>query len=194
MLEVRASAPPFGATMIARIYRNRGGLDDLSKIWERWEEWFVEIDENHTSLVILVFFRSPKADRSWVTAAGAVLDAASLLDAVVDQPRTLESVLCIRAGYIALRNIADFFRIPYNPSATADDVLSITRQEFDEACRELEAAGVPLVKDREQAWRDYRGWRVNYDRVLLALCRLTAAPYAAWSSDRSLPDMNRMPG
>jgi len=44
----------------------------------------------------------------------------------------------------------------------------------------LAADGVPVKADREQAWR------VNYDRVLLALARMTMAPYAMWSSDRSI--------
>lgn len=34
------------------------------------------------------------------------------------------------------------------------------------------------------AWRDFAGWRVNYDTVLVALAGLTMAPYAPWSSDR----------
>ena len=47
-------------------------------------------------------------------------------------------------------------------------------------------SGVPLIADRDQAWRDFAGWRVNYDTVLLALAAMTMAPYAPWSSDRSL--------
>jgi hypothetical protein len=50
---------------------------------------------------------------------------------------------------------------------------------------QLAAQGVPLKPDREQAWHDFRGWRVNYDLALLGLARLTMAPYAPWSSDRS---------
>ena len=41
-----------------------------------WEMWFVELEETHTSLAMLTFFRSPNPVRSWLTAAGAVLDAA----------------------------------------------------------------------------------------------------------------------
>ena len=44
---------------------------------------------------------------------------------------------------------------------------------------------MPLKADRDQAWRDFSGWRVNYDAVLLALANLTGAPPAPWSSDRS---------
>ena len=49
----------------------------------------------------------------------------------------------------------------------------------------MAGAGVPLKADRDQAWRDFAGWRVNYDIVLLSLARLTQAPAAPWSSDRS---------
>ena len=48
------------------------------------------------------------------------------------------------------------------------------------------AAGVPLKSDLDQAWIDFNGWRVNYDSVLVGLAGLTMAPYAMWSSDRSL--------
>jgi hypothetical protein len=53
------------------------------------------------------------------------------------------------------------------------------------ACDHLARLGVPLLPDREQAWRDFAGWRVNYDTVLIRLARLTRALPAPWSSDRS---------
>ncbi len=195
MLEVRAGSPPSGLTLLQRVYRNNGNTEALNAVWERWEEWFAQIEESHTSLVALVFFRSPMPDRHWVSAAGAVLDAATLLDAVIDEPRTASSVICIRAGYVSLRRIADFFgNIPYDANPSPSDPISITRDEFDEAYDELRASGIPVIADREQAWRNFKGWRVNYDRVLLGLARITSAPYAPWSSDRTLPDMKHIPG
>ena len=184
MLDVRAGSPPSAVEMIARYYRIRG-LDQLREIWITWEAWFADVEETHTSLAALPFFRSPQPDRSWVTAAGAVLDAAALVDSVLDIPRDAQSNLCIRAGYLALRRIADFFRIQYNSNPTAVDPISISREEFDAACDQLADAGVPMKADRDQAWRNFAGWRVNYDTVLLALAALTMAPYAPWSSDRS---------
>ncbi|HEX9388561.1 MAG TPA: hypothetical protein VF918_19710, partial [Anaerolineales bacterium] len=50
---------------------------------------------------------------------------------------------------------------------------------------QLAAAGLPIKADREQAWRDFSGWRVNYDRALILLCGLVMAPQASWSSDRA---------
>ena len=185
LLDVRAGSPPSAVEMLARYHRIHG-LDQLGKLWETWETWFADIEETHTSLAALAFFRSPQPDRSWVTAAGAVLDAASLADSTVDIPRDPHSNLCIRAGYLALRRIADFFLIAYNPNPTAADPISISREEYDAACQQLIDQGLKLKPDRDKAWRDFVGWRVNYDTPLLALAALTMAPYAPWSSDRSL--------
>jgi hypothetical protein len=190
-LDVRAGTPPTGAAMLVRISRIEGWgrLDD---IWRSWESWFVDVTETHTSQPALVFFRSPHWEHSWLTASGAVLDAASLYASTVDRPRNADGELCIRAGYIALRRIADFFAIPHPPDPHwPAEPISIDRREFDAACREMSEAGVPLKPDLEQAWRDFAGWRVNYDRVLLSLASLTMAPYAPWSSDRSI--VNRRP-
>jgi hypothetical protein len=171
--------------MILR-YNRLHGLDRLSNVWPDWELWFTELEESHTSLAALVFFRSPKPDRSWVTAAGAILDAAALTNAALDIPHDLRADLTIRAGFLALRSIADFFAVKYNPNPKPTDPISVTRAEFDAAYEQMAAAGVPLKPDREQAWRDFAGWRVNYDRVLVALAFITMAPYAPWSSDRTL--------
>lgn len=186
MLEVRAGSPPSAIEMISRFQRLHR-LEQLHEVWERWETWFAEVEESHTSLPALVFFRSPQSEHSWITAAGAVLDTAALVRSAVDTPTDVQADLCIRAGYLALRRIADFFQVPYNANPSfPEDPISIQRQEFDQAYEQLASAGVPMTTDREQAWKDFAGWRVNYDTVLLAICKLTMAPYAPWSSDRSL--------
>ena len=93
--------------------------------------------------------------------------------------------LCIRAGYIALRRIASFFgaEVDVNPQAT--DPIAVSRTEFDQAYEALTAGALPVRADREQAWRDFAGWRVNYDTPLLFLSELVTAPYAPWTADRS---------
>lgn len=191
LLEVRAGSPPSAVTMISRLWRI-GRFDHLAELWVQWEQWFVYVEETHTSLAALALFRSPQPNRSWVTASGAVLDAAALVNSVVDTPHDARADLCIRAGYLALRQIADFFEIEFDDIPPPGDPdaphrVSITRQEFDEACAALAAEGVPLKADRDQGWRDFAGWRITYDQALLGLAALTMAPYAPWSSDRSLP-------
>jgi hypothetical protein len=184
---VRSSDPPSGVTILARAEAMER-FDLLDDLWVPWQAWFSEVEETHTSLGVLSFFRSPRAHRSWITAAGAVLDAASLRLAVVDLPYAPQAGLCVRSGAFATQAIADYFGIAFDPDPRPTDPVSISRAEFDDACQRLEAAGIPLVADRDQAWRDFAGWRVNYDRPVVGIAGLVMAPYAPWSSDRSLSD------
>jgi hypothetical protein len=179
MLEVRAGSPASAVEMIKRYHRLHG-LTQMKTLWEAWEVWFTDVGESHTSLAALVFFRSPKPQHHWVSAAGAVLDAAALMNAVVAAPHDLQADLTLRAGYLALRSIADYFRVRHNPAPAPGDPISLTRADFDAACADLAAQGVPLRADRDQAWHAFAGWRVNYDTVLLALAEITMAPEAPW--------------
>jgi hypothetical protein len=183
LLEVRAGSPPSAIEMILRYHRIHG-LNRLNEVWSGWETWFADIEESHSSLSALVFYRSPSPEHSWVTASGAVLDAASLVLSAVDVPHDPQADLCIRAGYLALRKIADFFQIQYDPNPRPMDPISVSRAEFEEAVKQLQEGGVPIKADPEQAWHDFNGWRVNYDKALLGLARLTAAPASPWTGDR----------
>jgi hypothetical protein len=179
LLEVRAGTPASSVYMWELAHRI-GAVDRLDGIFERWERWFSELEETHTTLPALVFFRSPRPNQSWVSASAAVLDAAALRASTLDRPRDPQVETCVRAGYLALNAIADFFRIPHPADPRQGDPISIPREEFDGAYARLREAGVPIRPDRDQCWRDFAGWRVNYDAALLGLARLTVAPPTPW--------------
>ena len=192
MLEVRAGSPPSALEMLLRFHRNQG-LEKLADYWKVWEAWFADVEESHTTLPALIFFRSPRAENSWVTAAGAVLDAAAITLSAVDIPYDVSAALSIRAGFLAFRRIAAYFDIPSPQDPHYPDTpICVERAEFDEVLDKLAEAGVPLKENREQAWRDFAGWRVNYDRALILLCGLVMAPKAPWSSDRA-PEFHSTP-
>ncbi|HVA90436.1 MAG TPA: hypothetical protein VNL71_11410 [Chloroflexota bacterium] len=183
MLEVRAGSPPSAVELLMR-YARLKRFDKLNDLWETWETWFAEVEESHTSFSALTFFRSPKPEHSWVTAAGTVLDSASLLLSALDLPSDPQANLCIRAGYITLGRLAAYFRIPIPVKPDPKGPISVGRDEFDEALDQMALGGVPLKADRDAAWKAFVGWRVNYDTALLALAALTLAPEAPWSGDR----------
>ncbi len=185
MLEVRAGSPPSALEMLLR-YNRIHGLDQLADYWKTWEAWFADIEESHTTLPALIFFRSPRAENSWVTAAGAILDCASITLSALDIPYQPSAALNIRAGFLALRRIANYFDIP-NPQDPRypNTPICVEREEFEKVLDQLAEAGLPVKADRAQAWQDFAGWRVNYDRSLILLCGLVMAPQASWSSDRA---------
>ena len=186
MLEVRAGNPPNPYDMLSRFHRIHG-LDKLAELWKNWEIWFADVEESHTTLPALVFFRSPRSDNSWVTSAGAVLDSAAIALSSLDIPYEMSGALCIRAGFLCFHRITDYFDIshPHDPKYP-ETPISVTRAEYDELIRKLEEAGLPIKSDREQAWKDFPGWRVNYDRTLMVLCSMIMPPPdVPWSSDRA---------
>lgn len=185
-LEIRIGSPAEAPELLIR-FKQIGLFGRLGELWMSWEGWFAELEETHTSLAALAYFRSPQHDRSWITAAGAVLDAASIALSAIDVTQDPHAELCLRAGTIALQRIASFFNIAYVPDPPRDAPISVSRVEFDQALDRLAAAGIPLVADRDGAWREFSARRAPYDAVLLAIATLTMAPYAPWSSDRSLP-------
>jgi hypothetical protein len=184
MLEIRAGSPPAAVELLVRTHQ-LGGMEQIDLLWGEWQQWFVELEESHTSLGALSFFRSPQPQRSWVTAAGAVLDAVSLAGAVLRRGPSPSERLTLRAGSFALRRIAEFFGLPSNPHPDPSGPVSVRRHEFDEAYERLVREDVEVCTDPEQAWADFVASRAQYDEVLLALAALTMAPAAPWSSDRA---------
>ena len=81
-------------------------------------------------------------------------------------PPSATAGLCIRSGWLALRGLADYFRVPYPHTPDGTEAISITREEFELALDHLGRSGVPVLADHDAAWLDFVGWRVNYDAII----------------------------
>jgi hypothetical protein len=191
-LAMRTGLPPAGPDILRRLWRPAGPQTVLSETWQAWEDWFVDLSESHTSFPVLAFFRSPQTAKSWITAAGAMLDAAALALAAVDGEWGPEAEMCLHAGVVSLRHIADFHGISYRQDAATATIV-VKKREVTAACQELEASGVAVVSDLDAAYDRFREWRVAYEHVLLTLCAYLSAPPAPWSSDKVIAARHRPP-
>ena len=133
-LEVRAGDPPTALVFLLR-QNAIGWLDDLDPYWLAWEQWFAEIEESHTTFPMLTLFRSPDPNRSWITAAGTVLDAAAITQAALPDHRSGAGAVTIRAGFTALRNIADIYHVDYDPDLFCWLWLSSQQRQWPRGCR-----------------------------------------------------------
>jgi len=186
-LEVRAGRPPHPHTFLVRS-NSVGWLDDMDEVWTEWENWFLRIEETHSTHTPLSFFRSAHYGRSWLQTAGVVLDTAALIQSTIDAKPSPRAALCIRSGFVALGHLADTFEIDRPMDPAPGDAVSIRRETFDGLCDELAASGVPLKPDRDQAWADFAGWRVNYDASILGLMDYLRIEPGQWFGDqRCLP-------
>ena len=189
-LSVRAGIPatPWGILEIARSVASYERLDEL---WREWEQWFIEVGETHTTLTILNFYRSPTPDQTWIGAATAVLDAAALFNAAVDETPSPTAGLCIRSGWLNLRRLADYFHVPYPVAPDRTMPISIARADFDAVLERLTRSGIAIVPDREAAWWDFVGWRVNYDAIVEALLERFTCPRTDWHTASGQPLLRR---
>lgn len=192
-LETEAGSPPWAVALLVRLLHVEG-LPLLDSYWRDWTHWFNDIEETHSTTPMLVFFRSPAPERCWVNAAGTILDSAALVSSTLASQRRHQAraELCLRAGYLALRRIGDYFVMPDDPRPHPGTPVAIRREEFDEACQYLIEAGAALRDDREQAWRDFARWRSVYEPLLLRFASLCTAPEAPWSGDRPI-EFHRLP-
>ena len=183
-LTTRAGAPPNPVEFIVRLDAI-GQLEHVGNRWDEWEDWFVELGETHTTFPALIYFRSAHPDRSWLTAAEVALDTAALLNSIGVVDGTGRSDTLIRSGYLALRSVADFYRI--EPEQSSFEQLSVTRAEFEAMLDDLADTGFAVTVDRSQAWTAFAGWRVNYDRAVCGLRDLVGDLPSHWSHpDRRL--------
>lgn len=138
-LSVRAGSPPTATGLLSQSWR-LGRFDQLEEVWDSWEDWFIDVGETHTSFPQLSFFRSARASTSWVTAAGAVLDAAALIDAGVGSAPNSRAQLCLGAGIDAMSRVASFFGTPGHGA----DWPRLPRETVATTLTELADTGVPL--------------------------------------------------
>jgi hypothetical protein len=180
-LTVRAGGVPSGPRLLARSWE-LGRFDQLEEVWNRWEDWFIEVGESHTTFPQLVFFRSPHPENHWVLAAEAVLDGAALLMSACDVPRQSRSELCVEAGVGAFDAITEFLGTPHRPSDADEPEIALTRERFDSALADLSRVGVPLREDRDAAWREFGRMRHRYEPMVTVVGSMVEAPRSDWSS------------
>lgn len=171
-LETFAGEPADPVELILRHHRI-GALDRLTRLWAGWQEHFFSLRETHTALPAVVLFTSSSPGRNWVESAEAVLDAAALWNSVCLNVQDPEASLCIRSGYLALNDIARYFRYEVPSDPAPSDPISVPRERFDLMVSRLADDGIELVADLDEGWIDWAGWRVNYDQAVLDLRRLT---------------------
>jgi hypothetical protein len=153
-------------------------LDDM---WIDWGHWLITLGETHTSEPSLNFFRSPRPARSWLTAATAILDASAIRNSVIAAPFSVRAEMTYRAGVEAVVSIAHFFFV--RPDGEGEHYTMLTRAEFDAEVERLEADGIPLVEDLDEAWEEFVKLREAYEPHVVGLAELILPPPSAWSSD-----------
>jgi hypothetical protein len=193
LLNARAGVPSWGPELLARTHYALGTgvstVDTLPDLYERWERWAADVSESHTTYLPLVRFRSPKPLSSWVTALLAVLDSAALFLALSPQSApVVPARLCLRSGFLCFTRIAQAMGIQVPDEPDPGSGITLSYQEYLGAIARMREVDFPIERDPADAWPDFVGWRVNYERAAYAVAAEVRAVPALWSGPRRRPD------
>jgi hypothetical protein len=183
LLESRAGTPAWGPELLAR-HQLVGITDTLPDLYATWEEWSADVAESHTTYPILLLFRSPEPWFSWLLGLLAVLDGAAMHLALSPSGATSEARLCLRMGFTLLQRIAVTLGWTVDPDPSPEGPIQLTYDEFASAVEMLERVGFRIERSAEEAWADFRGWRVNYESIAYRLADRLTAPPTPWSGPR----------
>jgi hypothetical protein len=192
LLNARGGFPSWGPELLARTHYALGSgmstLDTMPILYAEWERWAADVAESHTTYRYLARFRSPQPLSSWVTSLLAVLDSAALFLALCPQSApVIPARLCLRGGFECFNRIARAmgFDIPDEPDPDAG--IALTYQEFLEAVDRMREVNFPIEREPAEAWPEFVGWRVNYERAAYAVGAAVYAVPALWSGPRRHP-------
>src|SRR5437588_6698003 len=125
----RFGSPLAGVKVLAQAYRS-GLAQELDQFWRTWEDWFTDLAETHISNSEVIFYRSSQPGTSWITTAGAILDASALYSSTVDGRDVPWLNLCFQAGSHTLSDIATDAGIPLGSALAPGVSMHGSRSEF----------------------------------------------------------------
>ena len=197
LLSSRAGTPAWGPEILARTRFGFTSADDgavMDRFYLQWERWAADLSESHSNYPVLMRFRSPAKLASWLVALVAVMDSAALWLALSpDRAPTTEARLALRMGFSALRSLADTIGIPVELDPDPDSDLQLSYADYLAGIQRIASTSFVMDRSPEQAWPDFRGWRINYEAVAYALAdRFDAVP-APWTGPRHTGDPTMPP-
>lgn len=183
LLESRSGVPAWGPEILMR-HQIVGITDTLPDFYASWEGWSAELAESHTTYPVLLLFRSPEPWYSWLVGLLSVLDAAAMHLALAPTRASSQARLCLRMGFTALNRIAVTLGWDVESDPDPAGPLVLTFAEFEEAVNMMRETGFEMERSAEEAWPEFVGWRVNYEKVAYRLAARIVAPPAPWSGPR----------
>jgi hypothetical protein len=176
-LSARAKSPPSAVTLL-EAYARLGLVDDLPALFAEWERWTAEVLDTHVAYPLLGYFRSSHDNVSWISALGAVLDAAALVLTTIRGVPRGHAELTKRVGAHLVEDIGNNLHL-------VGDGSGVDQAAFDEVYRRLEQAGYEL-EDQDVAWRSFERARRTYAGRLEAIATYWATPAPLWVGQRKM--------
>ena len=97
------------------------------------------------------------------------MDSAALYHSISPSQTPHQARLCLSMGIRCLRSMARALHIPYDSDPLPTAGTRLTKEEFEDGFRRLHEVNWPAERDLDESWRNFQGWRVNYEPIVDAL-------------------------
>ncbi len=128
-----------------------GDLTELNAMFDEWADWCAEVYDSHTSLPVLLWFRSKHRGHSWITGLGVVTDAAIAFASTVEGAERGSALRLHRQAVRLVTGLAE--RVGVEPMAELQGDLSA--RGWSIGYSSMSTIGLPL-----------RGFDDSFGRVL----------------------------
>jgi hypothetical protein len=148
-------------------------LAELNAMFDEWASWCAEVYDSHTSLPVLIWFRSKHRGQSWVTALGVVTDAAISFAGAVEGADTGPAMRLHRQAVRLMSDLAHRIGLPPN------EVPDLTARWWSVGYSVLQQTGLPL-RDFDESWGRIVAMRRAFHPYMEAFIDELLAPRGFW--------------
>ena len=148
-------------------------LDALNAMFDEWADWCGQVYDSHTSLPVLLWFRSKHRGHSWITGLGVVTDAAMAFVAAVPGQDQGSAIRLQRQAVRLVTDLAE--RVGLEP---ADGPPMLARW-WSVGYSVMSATGLPL-RDFDDSFRRLQLMRDEFHPYMEAFIDELLAPRGFW--------------
>ena len=141
LLDARAGSPP---SAVQFILRHGSDPSDFKERLADWEEWALDLLQNHLSYPMLAYYRSQHPNQSWLAALTTVVDVSALAILGGDERLKRQAQFSFAAGRHALVHTASVFQLRPDPAGTD----RLPTAAFSHLCSMIDGANTLLQQGR----------------------------------------------
>ena len=152
-----------------------GDMTDLNDMFDEWAGWCAEVYDTHTSLPVLLWFRSKHRGHSWITGLGVVTDAAIAFAGTVEGAERGPALRLHRQAVRLVTGLATRIALDPAPGPAAD----LTIRGWTLAYSNMTDIGLDLL-DFDESFARVQAMRAEFHPYMEAFIDELLAPRGFW--------------
>jgi hypothetical protein len=156
-----------------------GDASQLEAMFDEWAAWCADVYDSHTSLPVLIWFRSKHRGHSWITGLGVVTDAAMAFAAAVPGSERGAAMRLQRQSVRLVTDLAERIGLAPDPAAAV-----MSNRLWSVGYSAMQQIGVPL-RSFDDSFARLTALRAEFHPHMEAFIDELLAPRGFWGVSAS---------